>query len=707
MRDNPNSGVALILVLGLLTVMIIMAVTFAISMRTERLAAGNYADNVRARELVQAGLARAMNDLAANLGTSGLFSAGVKSAYPNWNVTNSYYVYTNVDSFVVARWNTNVYLLATDKANEATNYVPRALWTAAINADNRNPSNHWLPIESLVYTNDGVDDYLAESNLMGRVAYLIINCSGLLDANYVGGATRQSGTNPAEIAIGNLGEIGGNFFTDRGTAVRYETMEELNALADINRPATNLFVYSRALPGDWYAGLPPYVGTQVNLSGSMADLISRENEIKNAFERAFPAYESGVLYSNLIDYVDTNTIPQSLEYCVENVPMINEVVISNHVKVVTLPGPTYQYIINGAVYIECWYPFVSNANEAYNLNSSVTFAGSDVQPADLAPLDSPLGTPPSGSFTNIQRSFSAPPFDSGSIINPVRLVATITLSVKNTLGLPVDQVNTFAITINNDGTAGADKSTWTVFECCDPRFNLNPSDANQWRAVVEATPTLGSINTWATDSFSTNNDNDSEMFVANRPLRSVAELGCLVYSSFEPWKTIKLYGPNRHRALDVFGLSTNVGDVFMSNTVFRGLVNCNSNAALNASAAVFAGMPVDQYPGGPVTTVSLANARMVASNIFNGGFCTNLSDIGQNINNFPGATTELARESYFRNSVNLFNLRQNMFTIIIEAQAASGGNLPRNPAKQRAVAIVWRDPYTGEMFVRHIRWLGD
>ena len=36
------------MVLGVLSVMVIMAVAFAISMRTERVAAGNYADSVSA-----------------------------------------------------------------------------------------------------------------------------------------------------------------------------------------------------------------------------------------------------------------------------------------------------------------------------------------------------------------------------------------------------------------------------------------------------------------------------------------------------------------------------------------------------------------------------------------------------------------------------------------------------------------------------------
>ncbi len=55
------------MVLGILSVMVIMAVAFAISMRTERVAAGNYADSVRARQLVHVAIARAMADIQNNL----------------------------------------------------------------------------------------------------------------------------------------------------------------------------------------------------------------------------------------------------------------------------------------------------------------------------------------------------------------------------------------------------------------------------------------------------------------------------------------------------------------------------------------------------------------------------------------------------------------------------------------------------------------
>jgi len=272
--------------------------------------------------------------------------------------------------------------------------------------------------------------------------------------------------------------------------------------------------------------------------------------------------------------------------------------------------------------------------------------------------------------------------------------------------------NPIVLTTTHDGKNIGRDNKAASFECLDPRFNYDPADLMQWRPRTPFLPSdapIAGVNPWTTGWWLTDltGDVDSEMHVAGDQLRSVAELGCLVYTN-APWKTVKLYGPNLHRVLDVFGLSADTSYIFMTNTVYRGRVNCNSNLALDATAIVFAEMPVDQYPGGPmIHAVDIDERHKIATNIFYGIAFTNLSDIGRDITYFPGATTELERESYFRNGFNLFNVRQNLFTIIIEAQVASGGNIPRNPVKQRAVALVWRDPYTGEMFVRSIKWLGD
>ncbi len=124
-------------------------------------------------------------------------------------------------------------------------------------------------------------------------------------------------------------------------------------------------------------------------------------------------------------------------------------------------------------------------------------------------------------------------------------------------------------------------------------------------------------------------------------------------------------------------------------------------------------MPVDEYPGDPAfTNSSLASAQSIASYLTNGVY-TNLSDIGRCVTNLtalnPLFSNELKRESFFRNAAGLLSVRQNVFEVIIEVQLAYGGIYPRyrNLAHQRAVAVVWRDPYTGEFFVRSFLWLED
>ena len=201
------------------------------------------------------------------------------------------------------------------------------------------------------------------------------------------------------------------------------------------------------------------------------------------------------------------------------------------------------------------------------------------------------------------------------------------------------------------------------------------------------------------------------MYVANRNLCTVGELGYLAYA---PWKTVKLYGTNLNPVLDHFAMGTNDADPYVSHAR-RGLVNPNSRQE-EALSAVFANMPVDDYPGGPSNLFTMDTARGLYARLTNSpAFAqgiTNLSDIGRVLTNFTpiGSVTfnnELQKESIFRNPIGLLSVRQNLFTIIIEAQVASGGNIPSHPVRQRAVALVWRDPYTGEMFVRSIKWLKD
>ena len=105
----------------------------------------------------------------------------------------------------------------------------------------------------------------------------------------------------------------------------------------------------------------------------------------------------------------------------------------------------------------------------------------------------------------------------------------------------------------------------------------------------------------------------------------------------------------------------------------------------------------------------------VADFIIQNGPYTNLSDLCRLDWDTPFAapafagvvTNELQREAFIRNTAGLFNTRGQVYTVLIEAHVASSGNIPKKPSRQRAVAVVWRDAWTGEMIVRYLKWLPD
>lgn len=684
-RDGSCKGIALIMVLGLLAVMLLLAVTFAISMRTERLAAGNYADEVRARHLIHVGLARALNDLAQDLGTNGLKDGGGKMI-PTWGVTNSYsdMVMGNVDFLRGA----------------ATNYIPRALWEEAVSANMQDASNHWILIhtDQLVGTN-AAGNPIVNTNVMGRVGYLIIDCSSLLDANYCGGLSRDIGYRSSEIIISNLGDFHDVdlFLTNRATDVRYETLPELYKMnaAAFNGPPSNLFVYSYSPPGYWDTnGVTS--GPAVNLAGN--SLYSRI-EILNAFvDAGFSNSEAGLLWTNLCDYADEDNEPygenrtpvgHGLSYS-ESVPMINEIVCKSEDA-----GPnTVKHTVN----IELWNPYIKPYG--YNLyfvmfNCNINDGATINTFSPNFSITQPFFTNCSFSVTKISTPY-APPYE-----------------------FDIEAVMVYCMS----GGGWSDHSGYTIvsagpmvsLQCIDPRFNSNLYDTNQW-VVFQNRHTLGGMNESTSNFWAAHPDcdRDMKMYVADRSLKTVGELGYLAYA---PWKTIRLTGTNGSRVTSVFGLATNSTQAYLTNAynlgIIRGRVNCNTHSnILDPIVAVFDGMPVDQYPEeSGAMRLNMTDGRKIAQRIFDNGPYTNLSDMYQRMTNFSGlsvaVTNKFLEDSFVRNTCGLLTTRQNLFTLIIEAQVASGGNFPKRPAKQRAVAVVWRDPFTGTMFVRSLIWLKD
>jgi hypothetical protein len=131
-------------------------------------------------------------------------------------------------------------------------------------------------------------------------------------------------------------------------------------------------------------------------------------------------------------------------------------------------------------------------------------------------------------------------------------------------------------------------------------------------------------------------------------------------------------------------------------------------------------MPLNEYPGQVANLLTPAQATTLANSFISARGSRrmmNLSELGLLGTNvalsvLPNATP-FQREAVLRNSSEMFSTRQNVFTILLSAESIAraqdekvwverdaaarygipGGWLTTVEADQRAVAIVWRDPY--------------
>lgn len=221
-KHSRRDGVALIIVLGLLSVITLLAVAFAIAMRIERLAARNHVNAARAEHLIQVAFVRATEDI-----NEWFLDQPNGAVYADWDALGS----KNSGAAGPSTKTCNDLL-----TGSATNVVPQALLDRA---RGKTATWDWIIPRAQDWP---------KNQPFGRVAYLAMNASGFLDANYVGGPLERTGsTNVNELSLENLSEMVSeqNFFDDRKDYVRYESLTELGSLnRGIQPPISNLFVYS-------------------------------------------------------------------------------------------------------------------------------------------------------------------------------------------------------------------------------------------------------------------------------------------------------------------------------------------------------------------------------------------------------------------------------------------------------------------------------
>ena len=716
--DEQRQGIALIMVLGFLTVLTIMAIGLAISVRTERMASNSYLDMVQARGCCEAALANSMqkmeNILLDNKTPWQHIVAPNYSYYFPSGMASRFSVFTSMST-------TNDYLQDSLLNGTATNFIPyysedfKGVFRPGAISDQA----RWVHVS---LTNATVVTH-------GRYVYFAIDISGELDANYIG----HTNETPYEIAVSALNEFGDisayNKFKNKRDHddIRYETVKDLRingGQANPDRPY-GLSTFSRFPPmrrinvdkknknitfGKLNSGWPVLLAENSGNWDMPAITNAFNAAIRNSAWRAntlpLETCDGTDLYYLLKDYVDNNCEPYDIldKPNVEPIPMINEIGIN--------PG-------SKTMLVEVWEPFIGPNR----------YTG----PFDIICTINGIPCPPIPSLNFVYGlDHTAPP----------PMVVDIPIVISNNTPVNIK----FELRIDGEGTVDSvDFQNANLldfsYQCDDPRFNHLPS---QWTNLPIAEATLGDINVnvvtyddeGTTAEFG-DKDGDYLMYCANQDLRCVGELG---YLPVAPWRTLKLYeDPRDGNYYDDMDLVLDYFTMQRTNEVKRGLINPNSPFPNPRKCAL--GITTENYPHKGLgfyidqTTRDgsgiLYNYLLNQSGVLSGQFRTasnvvvNLSDAGKKLydahllstkNRDPINLSELKLEDPMRRASQLFNIRQNAMIVCVWGQALSDERDTNGKfivkAEAQAVALVWRDPYPvsdknqhHRKLVRYMRWL--
>ena len=375
--QDRRRGVALIIVLGFLSVMILMAVAFLTQARVERLVSASSLEGMRSRQLAQTAIAAAMQDYLNALkeispadSQHDVFLSGDGKSTLQYYYSGILMDDTRLLIGKVEDWLLDNHLAA--GLDDGEDGVKNAEWV-------------W------VRERPGT-----RSRILGRYAYACFDMSGLLDANVLG-------TDP------NLADIGeaspywyGGYSTNRDNVrkmlldaaaktpvagrVRQEKLNRYqNAWKGFDTPAALLnLTDGKVNDGDDNAAVNRWAGVEIDeaavgaidasaLAAYSYSVLHREDGSgKRKIECAaseiqkdadFTAILSGADRANAVkaleDYESTSAYPQGVDYpSVKNVPMFNEI----GVQAELIPGGAYGYQMRIRLKVEFWYPFPSEDN---------------------------------------------------------------------------------------------------------------------------------------------------------------------------------------------------------------------------------------------------------------------------------------------------------------------------------------------------------
>lgn len=672
--NRSRQGVALILVLGFLSILLVMAVSFVTMTRTERMVSNASMEAQRGRQLVRTALSAAISDF---------------TAYPYGEAllmhTNRLFVSKRNGSPLLGGEDGNKTLLDSGihpVKGEVRDWIPRVFLT------NTAPNYYLSAISNAEWIIVREDPGNRQSKILGRYAYICFDMSGGIDGNLIARADNVAGqgdfTNRHSvqyIGMTNLPETvkASEFKRLRGGWHGFESLSELIRLTDgipicddnstDKKPGDQEWRwapvrterYGPGLNSNKVSSLVPYSLTAYRGYYDTSDGINKPYENPNTITsnrwvelcantlKSVSNSAYGTMYQTMQDYITNGYDRVGTRYpSSKNIPMINELQYTLSVKEESLTSTSSRYDITVDVGVELWYPFRSPLNNSpgtFSVSLGALAGSTERQEPDkssllLIPMSTnsetwtlvAAGSPPAVSYTpkqgepdklensQLRYRFTLEENGSPSATPGLSFAALLYLDDSTpaakvslgTSGQVVDEaIVGYSYAFRGVNTQGTPTEP-VNFEVRDPRLNHLPYP--QW--TYRDGGSFGSMNesALADENFK---KEGSLMFCRNGPMETPGELGYI--STGEPWKTIDLCSYEGSQFLNWFMTDENVVQTVANGGVFytNGTINPNTMDT-NVLQQAFADLQYSEVPryGGTNLTAAQRDVLVRAMDVF-------------------------------------------------------------------------------------------
>ena len=651
-RRKGEEGVALIVVLGFLSLMLVIAVAFLSTAQVERQVSDASLEAIRSRQLLRSALSAAMNDYSRELWREKLY-------LPD----KDYEVFTSESSGMDAvpgsgrnLAGSQTYLLR----GESLDWIPAKYRTVSVT--NLVDDAEWILVR---------EDPGSRSRILGRYAYVCFDCSGALDANFValeddiGKADSRAVSNRTrrtirEVPMGLLPELAdaGTFKNYRRGWKGFDSPQMLVKLTDGYPNDGNEGSNTRWQPDrkefKGQAGLTSNLVSELTSYSLSAYRGGRYNRGKAEWEK--PKYidpetgsgawaalgglqnqvNQGDIEQQVRDFTSSQTTPPvGVTYpSIKNVPMFNEIIVRNmHLSAtptkIQIPGADerdgYEYSATVEVQFEFWYPFPGNkAGQTYQLEAPTLSMGSSpaasqiIMPVALVlnggrVMLSAESTDPDPKTVTVEAKYNAgKPYITQAFKYKVKFVTTPAMATDDpgvlwwrgwqtqgdidlvSGGTPVDRMpkglgRSLSVMI----PAGSDdpgEGTYSK-EVCDPRLNHL---ASEWQDAREVGGTPGAVN-GCTEANGDYKLEGAAMFCRNGEMETPADFG--FFPTGTSWRTLDLLNENGAEFLALSTMDKNVRDALEKDGVFYTNAQLNVNTRCsNALASAFCDISMMEVP---------------------------------------------------------------------------------------------------------------